>query len=268
MLKLVQLGHTSWIISCLRQRFYVEGAILQGEKCCALALLNKVSKEKHQFLSDLSPKPSISMCSICMITKVYKVSGFFYKLCQSKMAYVINRLQKYEGWQRLLLGDWQPAFQPSHQQAPRHPDREPIHRHQVFLVGSPCIKTHGHLCGTLTREVTSKITLTNTVNSGGIVLSMPLLCHSDLSFPVYCHRAMSVYCDCIKIKRIKCWYVCNSPWRCWWCLCWLITFYMLSNALQLEITVMENRYGNLFKQLHHFQRGISREKMQFAIVFA
>ena len=44
--------------------------ILPGGKCCALALLNiipKFPKEKHQFLSDLSSKSGISMCSTCMI---------------------------------------------------------------------------------------------------------------------------------------------------------------------------------------------------------
>ena len=56
--------------------------ILPGGKCCALAPLNKFPKEKHQFLSDLSLKSSISMCSIFMITKRYKV--FLWKLCQSK----------------------------------------------------------------------------------------------------------------------------------------------------------------------------------------
>ena len=59
--------------------------ILPGGKCCALALLNiitKFPKEKYQFLSDLSLKSSIPMCSICMITKEYKM--FFRKLYQSK----------------------------------------------------------------------------------------------------------------------------------------------------------------------------------------
>ena len=78
-----------WIISASIRRCMTfdpaEVPILPGGKCCALALLNIIPmfpKEKHQFLSDLSSKSSISMCSICMITKGYKV--FFRKLCQSK----------------------------------------------------------------------------------------------------------------------------------------------------------------------------------------
>ena len=38
-----------------------------------------------------------------MITKANKV--FLRTPCQSKMAYVTNRLQKDERWQRLMLGD-------------------------------------------------------------------------------------------------------------------------------------------------------------------
>ena len=48
----------------------------------AVEYIPQVSKEKHPFLSDLSTKSSISMCSICIITKGYKV--FLWKLCQSK----------------------------------------------------------------------------------------------------------------------------------------------------------------------------------------
>ena len=68
--------------------------ILPGGKCCALALLNiipKFPKEKHQFLSDLTSKSSISICS-----QGYKV--FFENLASQKMAYVTNRLQKDERW--------------------------------------------------------------------------------------------------------------------------------------------------------------------------
>ena len=84
--------------------------LLPGGKCCALALLNtipKFLKEKHQFLSALSSKSSIPICSICMISKGYKM--FFENFVSQKMAYVTNRLQKYEQWQRLLLGDCIPG---------------------------------------------------------------------------------------------------------------------------------------------------------------
>ena len=67
-----------------------EFAIFPGRKYCALVLLNiipKFTKEKHQFLSDLSSKSNISMCSICMITKEYKV--FFWNLCQSENVFVL-----------------------------------------------------------------------------------------------------------------------------------------------------------------------------------
>ena len=92
--------------------------LLPGGKYCALALLNiipKFSKEKHQFLSALSSKSSISMCSICMISKAYKM--FFENFVSQKMAYVTNRLQKDERWQRLLLGDWLRWYDCSHRRS-------------------------------------------------------------------------------------------------------------------------------------------------------
>ena len=39
-------------------------------------------------------------------TGPHSASIYLWKLCQSKMAYETNRLQKDERWQRLLLGDW------------------------------------------------------------------------------------------------------------------------------------------------------------------
>ena len=76
------------------------------EKSCALAPLNKIPmlpKEKYQFPSDLSSKTSTStfMCVMYMIIRRYQV--FFENFVCEKMAYVTNRLQKVERWQRLLL---------------------------------------------------------------------------------------------------------------------------------------------------------------------
>ena len=43
------------------------------------------------------------MCFICMITKGYGKFVFFENFCSQTMAYVTNRLQKDERWQRLLI---------------------------------------------------------------------------------------------------------------------------------------------------------------------
>ena len=86
-----------------------------GGKSCTLAPLNiipKFPKEKHKFLSDFPQNPArlcVSYVWLLMDTKCF-LENFVIK----KMAYMMNRLQKDERWQRLLLGDcsggWRPLY--------------------------------------------------------------------------------------------------------------------------------------------------------------
>ena len=111
-----------------------------------------------------------------------------------------------------------------------------------------------------------------------IVLPMPLICHSDLSFPVHCHITIPVLLQLLQdetnqnadmyvtligdadqkglasimrnhvySKHFKNEYVDLLP-------------FVMSNALQLEIIVIEYHDSRVFKTLHHFQPRTSREK--------